>query len=265
MSPFAVLASEAVRDAIRRRIVAAIAVLSLLSLMFVDACTSCAAGDVVVNGEARTLSEMAGASGMILFTTLGLWIIVLAGILASDHLQQTLEDGSATLCLSRPVSRVTFALARLGGALAVALAAGAILLGVTVALVNARSGLSIAPAVLAAANVALGAFAAAALAMALSLRLPRLATLLVTIGGVAVVVLANLVALAQQGTGTGTLAWIDRLGPPFASALIVPLAPWVDQISIPGDPGLLAVRGLVWCVIAAALLVWSFQRLELEQ
>ena len=30
MSPFAVLASEAVRDAIRRRIVAAIAVLSLL-------------------------------------------------------------------------------------------------------------------------------------------------------------------------------------------------------------------------------------------
>ncbi len=262
MSPFAVLASEAVRDAIRRRIVAAIAVLSLLSLMVVDACTSCAAGEVIVNGEARTLSEVAGASGMILFTTLGLWIIVLAGILASDHLQQTLEDGSATLCLSRPVSRATFALARLGGALAVALAAGAILLGVTVALVNVRSGLSIAPALFAAANVALGAFAAAALAMALSLQLPRLATLLLVIGGVGVVVLANLVAFAQQGTGT--LAWIDRLGPPFASALVVPLAPWVDQITIPGDPIMLAIRGLVWCVIATALLVWGFQRLELE-
>ena len=38
---------------------------------------------------------------------------------------------------------------------------------------------------------------------------------------------------------------------------------WVDQITIPGDPIALALRGLVWCAIATALLVWNFRRLEL--
>ncbi len=263
MSPFAALASEAVLDASRRRIVAVIAVLSMLSLMVVDGCTSCASGEVTVNGQVRSLAEVAGASGMILFTTLGLWIIVLAGILASDHLQQTLEDGSANLCLSRPVSRATFALARLAGSLAVALVPGAVLLGATVALVSARSALPVSPALFAGVNVVLGAFAAAALAMTLSLQLPRVASLLLVIGGVASVGVANLVAFARQGEGTGTLALLDRLGPPFASALIVPLAPWADQIAIPGDPVALTIRLLVWCAIGAGLLVWSFRRTEL--
>ena len=97
----------------------------------------------------------------------------------------------------------------------------------------------------------------------LSLKLPRLATLLLTIGGVGVMAVANLVAFVQQGQGTGMLAWIDRLGPPFASALVVPLAPWVEQITISGDPIMLALRGLIWCAIATALLVWGFRRLEL--
>ena len=120
MSGFSVLAVEALRDAVRRRIVMAIVVLSLLSLMVVDSCTACAAGEVTINGEVRSLNDVAGAAGANLYAWLGLWIVVLAGLLASDHLQQTLEDGSANLCLARPVSRTAFAMARLAGALAVA-------------------------------------------------------------------------------------------------------------------------------------------------
>ena len=94
MSAFTALSKEALFDAIRRRIVAAVILLCFFSLMAIDGFTSCA-GNVSLNGEDVQLAEMAGATGAILFVTLGLWIAVLAAILASDHLQQTLEDGSA--------------------------------------------------------------------------------------------------------------------------------------------------------------------------
>jgi hypothetical protein len=149
LTQFRTLAGEAVLDAVRRRIVAAIAVVSLLSLMLVDTCTTCGGGEVIVNGEVREMANIAGWTGTVTFAVLGLWSIVLAGVLASEHLAQTLADGSATLALARPVGRGTFAFARLAGSLAIALVTGAVLLGGTTLFLHARSGLPTGPALVA--------------------------------------------------------------------------------------------------------------------
>lgn len=263
MSAFAALAVEAIRDAVRRRIVAAIVLLSLVSLTLVDGCTACAAGQVVVNGESRSIGELAGASGALLFGVLGLWVVVLAGVLGSDHLQQTLEDGSANLCLARPVSRNSFVAARLVGVLVIALVAGAVLLVTAAGLLHVRSGLAIAPAISAGCAVALGAVVAGALAMALSLSLPRLATVLVVFVGVGTMTVANLVMLFNRGEGQGTLAWIDRIGPPFATAIGAALAPWVRQVDPMGDEGVIFIRLGLWAVGALVLLVLVFRRREI--
>ena len=79
MSAFTALSKEALFDAIRRRIVAAVILLCLFSLMAIDGFTSCA-GNVSLNGEDVQLAEMAGATGAILFVALGLWIAVLAAM-----------------------------------------------------------------------------------------------------------------------------------------------------------------------------------------
>ena len=146
MRGFAALLAEAVRDAIRRRIVIGIVVACLFSLMLLDSCTSCATGEVVVNGEARPLASLAGGLGVATLVVLGLWIVSLAGILAADHLRQALDDGSARMSLARPVGRGTFVMARLGGVLCIAYATGLLLLGAAAFLLATRSGLSVAPA-----------------------------------------------------------------------------------------------------------------------
>lgn len=266
MNGFVALTGEAIRDAFRRRIVFAIVVLSVLSLLLVDGCTNCAAGEVIVNDQAQSLAELAGAAGVNLFTWLGLWIIVLAGVLASDHLQQTLEDGSANLCLARPVSRDAFVLSRLAGALTVAWVAGAVLLGATAGLLHARSDLPIAPAVAAGASCAVGAAVIAALAMAASLVLPRLGALLLVFGVVASLGAANLSSTLQRGEegGSGALYWLDQLGPPLASGMFRNLDPWISQVEIPGDPTWLAIRLGIWALLALALLLVGFRRIEIR-
>lgn len=262
------LAAEAMRDAGRRRIVAAIVALSLVSLMLVDGCTSCAGSEVTINGEVRSLQNIAGATGTALFVLLGLWVIVLAGILGSDHLQQTLDDGSAQLCLSRPISRSQFAFTRLAGALSVALAAGLILLGVTAALLYLRSGLPLGPALAAGSACALSALTCGALGMTLSLYLPRLASLLLVAGGVAVISFAN--GLALVAPGPGVLGWIDRTAPPFAASMWIALDPWVDGVSLAdsdaGTWGVLWVwlRAGLWAAGSVGILGWAFRRLEIS-
>ena len=264
MSAFAALALEALRDAVRRRIVAAIIVLCLLSLLVIDGCTACSSGTIVADGQQVQLAEVAGASGGLLFMTLCLWICVLAVILASDHLQQTLSDGSANLSLARPVARSTFALARLAGALAVALAAGALLLGAAAALLHTRSGLPVAPALLAASYTALAAFACATLSMALSLWLPHLATMLIMTGFVGTMATANLIALVpREEPATGSLAWLDRLGPPLAKAPVAALDSWVPSAQTGLDPYWVGVPLVVWAVLGCAALLLSFRRIEL--
>ena len=95
LTQFRTLAGEAILDAVRRRVVAAIAVVSLLSLMLVDTCTTCSGGEVVVNGEVREMVHIAGWTGTVTFVVLGLWSIILAGVLASEHLAQTFASDAA--------------------------------------------------------------------------------------------------------------------------------------------------------------------------
>jgi ABC-type transport system involved in multi-copper enzyme maturation permease subunit len=259
---FATLAREAVQDAVRRRVVAAITVMSLLSLMLVDSCTSCAAGTATIDGRITDVVNVAGWTGAVTFVVLGLWTVVLAGVLASEHLVKTLADGSAVLCLARPVGRGNFALARLAGALAIALAAGAVLLGGTAGLFHVRSGLALAPALAAGGACALGMVAGGSLAMLASLYLGRTAALLFAFALTAVVGAANFLSLAGAEL-TGFLGAVDRFGPPLLSAITLGLSGWIPEASLPADPTEVALRLLGWAGAGVALLCVAFRRLEI--
>ena len=263
LTQFRILAGEAILDAVRRRIVAAIAVVSLLSLMLVDTCTACSGGELVVNGEVRQMANIAGWTGTVTFVVLGLWSIVLAGVLASEHLAQTLADGSATLALARPVGRGTFAFARLAGSLAIAFATGAILLGGTTLFLQARSGLPAGPALLASLSCAAGAFTLAALAMTTSLYLPRIATVLLVFVATGATTLANLVAMFRDATD-GAMGAIDRFGPPLCTSIAVALSPWIGDVGVPGSPEEIAIRHAFWAAGSIVLLVAVFRRVEVR-
>ena len=262
MSSFAPLYRESLGDAMRRRITPVIVAMCLFSAMMLDGCTACATGEVMVNGEPTTITELAGGAGLVTMVVLGLWILVLAALLASDHLSQTLEDGSANLCLARPVSRSTYVLARLAGSLTLAGAAGFVLLGFTVTLLTLRAGLSPIPAFWTLVACGAGCITVGALSMAASLVLPRLGTAIVALAGIGAVAMANALEGFRQ-TGAGWLGLLDQLGPPLASSMALTLAPWVPGANIPGDPVMLTLRALAWCAISISILEWTFKRTEL--
>lgn len=259
---FRALAVEAVSDAVRRRIVPVVAAVSLLSLTLIDTCTSCAPR-VVVEGQPRDIPEVAGWTGMLIVAVLGLWTMVLGGVLAADHLTDTLENGSARLVLARPVSRGAFSLSRLVGALAITFATGALLLGAATFLLQARQDLDLAPALWAGLACASGAAIVSALSMTVSLVLPRIATtllVLLSVGGIAAL---NAWTLAGQQLG-GLGGWVDRAGPPLASAMVVALRPWIAPTEVVGQPLELALRLAFWTVGSAALLVVVFRRIDID-
>jgi len=259
---FAILTAEALGDAVRRRIVAVIAAVSVLSLLWIDSCTACAGGTVVVNGVERDLSALAGATGAATFVVLALWGMVLAGVLSAEHLTQTLQDGSATLCLARPVGRGTFAFARLAGALAIAVGTGLLLLGATAALLHLRSGLVWAPALAGGVAFVAGAVTVGALAMAVSLRFARIGTVLLVFAALGLVALANGVVLAGGEPG-GVLGAVDRFGPPLASGVALGVAPWVPQAELPVEAAALVFRAVLWAGGACVALWAAFARVEL--
>jgi ABC-type transport system involved in multi-copper enzyme maturation permease subunit len=256
-----VLTADAVRDAMRRRIVGFMVVLSLLSLLFVDSCTSCAGGSFQVNGREVDASAVLGVTGVVLYATMLLWTVVLAGVLASDHLTQTLEDGSAALVLARPVGRGVFALARLFGSLVISLGTGGVLLGATAAFLAARYGLSPTPALWGMAAAVPAAVAFGALAMTASLWLPRLACFVLVLLAVAAVSGANLAAALGAELG-GFWAALDRFGPPLGTALALVATGWTGH-AIDASPTHVAARLALWAVFAAALLAVAFRRREL--
>ena len=256
---FRALTGEAVHDAVRRRIVPVIAVVSLLSLVVVDGCTACGAPAIVQDGVPVEIPEIAGWTGMVIFAVLGLWAMVLAGILASDHLAETLADGSAALVLARPVGRPAFALARLVGVLGIAFVMGVVLLGGTTAMLHARSGVALANAFWAALACSLGATTVASLAMTASLFLPRVATVLAVLAGVGVIASVN--AISLFGVELSGVSWVvDRFGPPLGSAMVAALASWIEPVQVPAEGFALAVRSLAWSVASVALLVVAFRR-----
>jgi len=261
MSAFGALALEAVRDAVRRRIVPVIAVVSLLSLLAIDQCAGCNS-TLTLQGEAQELTNLAGWTSLVLGVVLGLWTVTLAGVLAADHLAESLTDGSAVLVLARPVGRSQFAVARLAGALAVALATGALLLGGAAGLMHLRQGLALPPAAAAWLACALGAIGLGALAMTLSLYLARVATVLLIFAFVAAIALVNaLVLFSVELDGIPFL--FERFAPPLVTALVSALGPWVGGVSLEGGATGVWLRLLLWSGGATGLLVVAFRRVEI--
>jgi hypothetical protein len=262
MSIGSALYHESMSDALRRRITPVIVAISLFSLMMIDGCTSCATGEIMIDGQPTAIAEVAGGAGIATMVVLGLWIMVLAGVLASDHLRQTLDDGTANLCLARPVSRNTFVLSRLGGVLSLTWLAGIVLFGASAGLLAARGGLEIAPALWAGLACLAGTIIVGALSMLASLLLPRLGAVLLTLMSIGAIAMANGVQGVSR-TGDGLLGIIDRVGPPLATSMARALASWVPGVEFPGDPLLLALRLALWCTLSLVALQWTFSRTEL--
>ena len=261
LSSLWLLTAEAVRDAARRRVVGAVVVVCFVCLLMLDTCTSCNA-DIQIEGDIARSLDVLGWAGMAVFCVLALWIITLAGLLAADHLAQTLEDGSAPLVLARPVARETFALARLVGSLGVSLSAGAILLGGATFLLGSRSGLAWTPALLATLACVASSLAVASLAMTASLYLPRVATFLLVFVGVGVLSLLNLASVSGVEL-QGVYRLLDQLGPPLASSIALALAPWSGRVPHNADALGIALRLAAWAVGGVALLLLSFRRREI--
>jgi ABC-type transport system involved in multi-copper enzyme maturation permease subunit len=258
---FSVLAREALADALRRRLVLAIAVASLLSLQLVDSCTSCGSATIVSNGKVVQLPDVAGMGALAVMIACALWTMLLAGFLASDHLTEPLQDGSAALLLARPVGRGRFALARLAGVLAIALASGALLLLATGALLHARQGLAWGPALPAFAACAAAATTVGALAMLASLYLPRVATVLLVmmaVGGIAAVNVAGLFGAELAGLAGA----VQRFGPPLVGPVALALRDWIAPTAVPGNALTLALRQIAWMLASAAALVHAFRRVD---
>jgi ABC-type transport system involved in multi-copper enzyme maturation permease subunit len=268
MSAFLLLWREALLDALRRKLVLAIAAASLLSLMVLDDCAGCAPA-IQVNGQTQDLASAAPALGIALMLLVGLWVVTLAGLLASDHLAQSLEDGHAAASLARPVRRETFAFARLAGSLTVSLTAGALLLGTTAFWVTTRDGLPAAPALLACLSCALACVTIASFAMTASLALPRIAIWLLVFGLVFFTTLAAGVALFSRdpnavAASPSLFALLDRFGPPIASGMLRALAPWLPGAPHPGDLAAALARGALWAGLGLGSLALAFRRIELK-
>jgi hypothetical protein len=266
MRAFLALALEAARDALRRRVALAAGFLLLLSLGWVHTCTGLG-GDVTFNQQRIDPDVMGGFLAPVLFSVQALLVLWIAGVLASDHLARPLADGEAALWLARPVSRGAYAGARLAGALAVALGAGAILLGGTAALLAARHGVALGPALAASAATALGALVVAALAAAGSLALGRSAVLLAVAIGVPLQVFANAaglaLALVQSEAGLpGLLAGLDAFGPPLGTALFAAVSEWNPHVAAGAALVPALGRLALWALGALALLVAVFRRSE---
>jgi ABC-type transport system involved in multi-copper enzyme maturation permease subunit len=265
VSPFLALARDAVRDATRRRGLVAAAVASALAGLAIVRCGDCHA-QISVQGE--TLSTPAGDLGAVAAIAgtalIALWTYAVAALLASDGLAAALEDGVAEAVLARPVSRDGFVLARLAGAWLGAFALGAALLALSVALSADRPGVTLLPALRAALAIGVGAWGVAALAMGVSLALPRAATLVVLGGFGAAVVAIEAAALfgAQMDGLTGAVA---HAGPAWLAAPVSALAPWLRELHIPGPPVWPATRAIAWAGLATAALVARFRRVELPR
>jgi ABC-type transport system involved in multi-copper enzyme maturation permease subunit len=270
VSAFLLLWREALLDALRRKLVAAIAAASVLSLIVLDNCAGCAP-TARVNGAPIDPANLASFLGVGLLIVVGLWVVTLAGLLASDHLTQSLEDGHAMAALARPVRRHELAFARLAGSLSVAMAAGVLLFGATSFWLVTRSGLPAFPAALAGVACLFASVTIAALAMAASLALPRIATWLLVFGVVFLTTLSASTAVwpppADPEAVSGARAFLgalDRFGPPVASAMLRALAPWVPSAPLPADFAAVLARSVAWAGASLAALAAAFRRVELR-
>lgn len=267
MRAFRVLALEAARDIVRRRFALALAVLLLVSLAWVNTCSGLGT-DVRFDGRSLDPTVVAGFLAPVLFSLQALAVLWVAGVLASDQVARPLAEGSAALWLARPVSRGAWAGARLAGVLAVVLGAGALLLGTTAALLAERHGVTLGPALVAAAATALGATVVAALTAAASLGLGRTAVLLIVSAAVPLQFLANaaglVLALVQPDPQLpGLFEALHRFGPPLGTAVFAATAAWNPHVAVDGVLGPALGRLALWAAGALALLLAACRRVEI--
>jgi len=259
---FRLLAAEAFQDALRSRLGLAVAACALLALFFVDRCTSLE-GSFMLNGEAIDPRAPLRAMGPFLFGCVSLFLVAASGLIASDGLARPVADDSIALWLARPVSRTVYALARLSGTLALAIAAGAGALAVAAFLLHARHGFTLAPALFAGLVYVASASIVSALAMTLSLYLPRVVTLFAVVLWIQLIVVANAAHVLGAVFG-GWFAALERWGPPLGTALLYAVSGWVSLRLDAQDVVSVMLRLAVWIVLSAALLVLSVRRMELR-
>jgi hypothetical protein len=265
---FRLLAVQAARDALRRPLALAVLVVLAAALQAADACSGVGQVDLTWGERPLDRSIAAGLVAPLLFAFQGVAVVVIAGLLAADHLARPLAEGSAALWLARPVSRAAYAGARLAGALAVALGAGALLLGGTTALLALRHQVALVPAAAGALAVALGAVVTAALAMTASLALGRVAVWILVVVGVPLQAFANAmvlgVALFRPDVDVPFFGAIDRFGPPLGTALLAGLAPWNPHVDATGALVPALLRLSAWALAGVAFLLLAFRQLEID-
>jgi ABC-type transport system involved in multi-copper enzyme maturation permease subunit len=259
---FHLLAVEAFQDALRSRLGLAVAGCALLALVVVDRCTSLE-GSFVLNGESLDPGTTRQAFGPILFGWVSLFLLAASGLVASDGLARPVADGSIALWLARPVSRTVYALARLAGTLALAILAGGAALAAGALLLHARHGFTFEPALFAGLVYAASTIVVSALAMALSIYVPRVVTLFAVILWIQLIVVGNAAHLLGASFG-GWLAALEHWGPPLGTALFYAMSGWVSLRPDPHEAALVMLRLVVWIGLSAALLVLSVRRLELR-
>jgi len=98
--------------------------------------------------------------------------------------------------------------------------------------------------------------------MLASLFLPRIATALVVLMGVAAVASVNLLTTAGVEL-SGLLGALDRFGPPLAAGLVFSISPWIDSTGAAGSGAGLWARLVLWAAIGVAALLFAFRRAEL--
>lgn len=255
-----ILAADALRDAVRSRLVWAVGFVSGVLLLGVDSCTGAWQGTVDLDGQALDLSRIGRAVGVPAFVLLGGGVMTLAGLLGADALARPLRDGTADLVLARPVGRSSYALARLAGALGISFGVGAALLGAATWLLHQRQEASLLPALAAAGACALGACVAASFAMTISLFLTRVAASVIVLFMLGAVALANCLGLFLDLRGT--LGALDRFGPPLFSSVALAVARWAPSLPIEGDFREAALRLAAWLVAGLALLLAAARRVE---
>lgn len=262
------LAAEAFRDGLRRRLAFIVAITLLLGLAGAQSCTR-VGGGMVFNGQALDPHVVGGFIAPLLFAMQALTVLSIAGLLASDLLARPLAEGSAVLWLARPVSRAGWVGARLAGALGVTFAAGALLLGGTGAMLMLRQGVSIGPALAAIAATALGSVVVASFAMAASLVLGRSAVSLLVVIALLFVVIANSMGFAIDLFGSememgSLLSPIDRYGPPLFRSILAAVVAWNPHVTADGVYTATMLRLGAWAIAGITLLVALFRRREIE-
>ena len=219
-----------------------------------------------IQGEALSAEagELAVIGAIASLALIALWTYAVAALLASDGLAAALEDGVVEAVLARPVSRDVLVLARLAGAWSGAFALGAALFALAVGLAADRPGVTLPPALAALLCAGVAAWTVAALAMCVSLSLPRAATLLLfgALGaGVVGIETAGLFG-ARMGGIAGAIA---GYGPAWLAAPVSALTPWLSAAELPGPPAWPNARALLWAAAATCALVARFRRIELPR